>query len=159
MADMPVNIIGMVGPGQGIKVHNRPPKLAEDLNRAQADKLKDGGGLAANVLNRRYGERGEIRGALEWMLDAATNTNVNRCSRQELIEIDVIPSIARLARDNNPRYWQIREDTIQQYLRLKKQRQVDRAGANWHFRLPELALQKCPKLDTFDPASGAAFFE
>ena len=159
MADMPVNIIGMVGPGQGIKVHNRPPKLAEDLNRAQADKLKDGGGLAANVLNRRYGERGEIRGALEYMLDAATNTNVNRCSRQELIEIDVIPSIARLARDNNPRYWQIREDTIQQYLRLKKQRQVDRAGANWHFRLPELALQKCPKLDTFDPASGAAFFE
>ena len=42
--------------GVGLRPHNNQPIGAEDLNKAQADKIKDGGGLAAVVLNRRYGE-------------------------------------------------------------------------------------------------------
>ena len=47
---------------------------------------------------------------------------------------------------------------MREFLRLKKQRKVDREGANWHFRLPELSLQKCPYLDTFDTSSGVKFY-
>ena len=39
--------------GVGLRPHNNQPIGAEDLNKAQADKIKDGGGLAAVVLNRR----------------------------------------------------------------------------------------------------------
>ena len=35
---------------------------------------------------------------------------------------------------------------------------VDRQGVNWRFRLPEITLQKCPHLDSFNPASGAKFY-
>ena len=157
MAAMPVNRLG-AGQPDGIRAHKRPPVGPEDLNQAQADKVKDAGGLAANVLNRRYGERGDIRECLEHMVAVATNQNVNQCSARELHEIDVIPAVARLAHENSPRYQHVKEDTVREYLRLKKQRKVDREGANWHFRLPELALSKCPILDSFDPASGARFF-
>ena len=39
--------------GVGLRPHNNQPIGAEDLNKAQADKIKDGGGLAAVVLNRQ----------------------------------------------------------------------------------------------------------
>ena len=53
--------------GVGLRPHNNQPIGAEDLNKAQADKIRDGGGLAAVVLNRRYGEKGAIKSNLEWI--------------------------------------------------------------------------------------------
>ena len=144
--------------GVGLRPHNNQPIGAEDLNKAQADKIKDGGGLAAVVLNRRYGEKGAIKSNLEWMARTTASQNVDRCSAQELDAISDIPEIADLAANGDPRHRKVREDAITEFLRLKKQKQVDRQGVNWHFRLPEITLQKCPHLDSFDPASGAKFY-
>ena len=144
--------------GVGLRPHNNQPIGAEDLNKAQADKIKDGGGLAAVVLNRRYGEKGAIKTNLEWMARTTASQNVDRCSAQEIVAINDIPEIADLAANGDPRHRKVREDAIKEFLRLKKQKQVDRQGVNWHFRLPEITLQKCPHLDSFDPASGAKFY-
>ena len=141
-----------------VRPHDRPPVSPEDLNRAQADKVRDGGGLASNVLNRRYGERGSIRECLEYMAGVSRDRDVDQCTAAELNQIDLIPPIARLANENSPRYQGMRDDAVREFLRLKKQRKVDREGANWHFRLPELSLQKCPYLDTFDTSSGVKFY-
>ena len=170
---MPVNRVG-AALDDTVRPHDRPPVSPEDLNRAQADKVRDGGGLASNVLNHRYGERGSIRECLEYMAGVSRDRDVNQCTAAELNQIDLIPPIARLANENSPRYQGVRDDAVREFLRLKKQRKVDREGANWHFRLPELSLQKCPKarswplagieftgcpnLDTFDSSSGVRFY-
>ena len=150
---LPVNRVG-AALDDTVRPHDRPPVSPEDLNRAQADKVRDGGGLASNVLNRRYGERGSIRECLEYMAGVSRDRDVDQCTAAELNQIDLIPPIARLANENSPRYQGMRDDAVREFLRLKKQRKVDREGANWHFRLPELSLQKCPYLDTFDTSSG-----
>ena len=154
---LPVNRVG-AALDDTVRPHDRPPVSPEDLNRAQADKVRDGGGLASNVLNRRYGERGSIRECLEYLAGVSRDRDVDQCTAAELNQIDLIPPIARLANENSPRYQGMRDDAVREFLRLKKQRKVDREGANWHFRLPELSLQKCPYLDTFDTSSGVKFY-
>ena len=152
---MPVNRVG-AALDDTVRPHDRPPVSPEDLNRAQADKVRDGGGLASNVLNHRYGERGSIRECLEYMAGVSRDRDVNQCTAAELNQIDLIPPIARLANENSPRYQGVQDDAVREFLRLKKQRKVDREGANWHFRLPELSLQKCPKARSW-PLAGIEF--
>ena len=92
---MPVNRVG-AALDDTVRPHDRPPVSPEDLNRAQADKVRDGGGLASNVLNRRYGERGSIRECLEYMAGVSRDRDVDQCTAAELNQIDLIPPIARL---------------------------------------------------------------
>ena len=157
--NLPIQVQGAGQPlGVNVRPHDNPPVGAEDLNRAQADKIQDSGGLAAVVLNRRYGERGGIQSALEYMIERTPNQDITLCTDNEQRWIAMIPEIADLAAANNPRYHQVREDAVKKFLQMKKQRKTDKDGANWRFRLPELALQKCPHLDSFDATSGAKFY-
>ena len=114
--------------------------------------------LGKQLAGQRCQAKGAIKSNLEWMARTTASQNVDRCSAQELDAINDIPEIADLAANGDPRHQKVRKDAIKEFLRLKKQRQIDRQGVNWHFRLPELTLQKCPHLDSFDAASGAKFY-
>ena len=148
----PVQLVGTV------RSHDKAPVGIEDLNRAQRDHLEDRGGLAAIVLSRRYGERGKIRRSLEVIVSNSESPDIDRITREELAFLESIPALVELRRDDNPRYGVMLEDVKSEYLKLKKQRRTDARGESWRFRLPELTLVRCPKLDAFDPASGAEFY-
>ena len=142
----PVQLVGTV------RSHDKAPVGIEDLNRAQRDHLEDRGGLAAIVLSRRYGERGKIRRSLEVIVSNSESPDIDRITREELAFLESIPALVELRRDDNPRYGVMLEDVKSEYLKLKKQRRTDARGESWRFRLPELTLVRCPKLDAFDPA-------